>query len=329
MACPTSARPRRLCRARRARQDRRPARRRAVGPADRDRRPSRRRQIARRGGARRDRDARDRRAPARAPAGDPVSLYSKRPAIDWIDKAGKSGDESGSVRVTSTPRARWPSAVRRRAQVARRGPRRSEEGRAAARAASRFARGCRSIPNRRGRISRAPKWSPNAARLRPAPRRRAHRADGPSRPSRDQVPTPSRARTRSTMARSTMPPASRRCSRRRGLRRLGQAAAPLGDVHRQHRRGAGPARRRLFRRPPDRSGGEIVGLVDLDMPLLLYPFTDVIAFGADHSTVGQGGRRGRARRWASPSRPTRCRRNRSSSAPTIIASSPAACRRSC
>lgn len=30
----------------------------------------------------------------------------------------------------------------------------------------------------------------------------------------------------------------------------------------------------------------IVGLVDLDMPLLLYPFNDVIAFGADHSTVG-------------------------------------------
>ena len=30
----------------------------------------------------------------------------------------------------------------------------------------------------------------------------------------------------------------------------------------------------------------IVGLVDLDMPLLLYPFTDVTAFGADHSTVG-------------------------------------------
>jgi hypothetical protein len=30
----------------------------------------------------------------------------------------------------------------------------------------------------------------------------------------------------------------------------------------------------------------IVGVVDLDMPMLLYPFTDVIAFGADHSTVG-------------------------------------------
>jgi Zn-dependent M28 family amino/carboxypeptidase len=30
----------------------------------------------------------------------------------------------------------------------------------------------------------------------------------------------------------------------------------------------------------------MVGNVDLDMPLLLYPFTDLIAFGADHSTLG-------------------------------------------
>jgi hypothetical protein len=30
----------------------------------------------------------------------------------------------------------------------------------------------------------------------------------------------------------------------------------------------------------------VVGAVDLDMPMLLYPFTDVIAFGADHSTIG-------------------------------------------
>ncbi|WP_157215987.1 M28 family metallopeptidase [Flavisphingomonas formosensis] len=33
--------------------------------------------------------------------------------------------------------------------------------------------------------------------------------------------------------------------------------------------------------------GSIVGLVDLDMPLLLYPFQDVIAFGADHATVAE------------------------------------------
>jgi hypothetical protein len=32
---------------------------------------------------------------------------------------------------------------------------------------------------------------------------------------------------------------------------------------------------------------QIVGNVDLDMPLLLYSFTDVIAFGANHSTLGK------------------------------------------
>ena len=32
--------------------------------------------------------------------------------------------------------------------------------------------------------------------------------------------------------------------------------------------------------------GKVVGVVNLDMPVLLYPFTDVIAFGANHSTLG-------------------------------------------
>jgi Zn-dependent M28 family amino/carboxypeptidase len=36
---------------------------------------------------------------------------------------------------------------------------------------------------------------------------------------------------------------------------------------------------------------KIAAAVDLDMPLLLYRFTDVIAFGADHSTVGEAVRR--------------------------------------
>jgi Zn-dependent M28 family amino/carboxypeptidase len=31
----------------------------------------------------------------------------------------------------------------------------------------------------------------------------------------------------------------------------------------------------------------IVGLVDLDMPLLLYDFTDVVAFGSEHSTIAR------------------------------------------
>ena len=41
-----------------------------------------------------------------------------------------------------------------------------------------------------------------------------------------------------------------------------------------------------FARHPTVPIDRIVGNVDLDMPLLLYPFTDVIAFGADHSTLG-------------------------------------------
>jgi hypothetical protein len=32
--------------------------------------------------------------------------------------------------------------------------------------------------------------------------------------------------------------------------------------------------------------GQIVGVVNLDMPILTYDFTDVIAFGAEHSTLG-------------------------------------------
>ncbi len=38
---------------------------------------------------------------------------------------------------------------------------------------------------------------------------------------------------------------------------------------------------------PVPTGGKIVGVVNLDMPVLLYDFTDVVAFGAEHSTMGQ------------------------------------------
>lgn len=42
----------------------------------------------------------------------------------------------------------------------------------------------------------------------------------------------------------------------------------------------------FYARHPTVPIGQIVGNVDLDMPLLLYPFTDVVAFGAGHSTIG-------------------------------------------
>ncbi|HET9810129.1 MAG TPA: M20/M25/M40 family metallo-hydrolase [Sphingomicrobium sp.] len=42
-----------------------------------------------------------------------------------------------------------------------------------------------------------------------------------------------------------------------------------------------------FAAHPTVPAGSIVGLVDLDMPLLLYDFTDVVAYGGDHSTVAR------------------------------------------
>jgi hypothetical protein len=39
-------------------------------------------------------------------------------------------------------------------------------------------------------------------------------------------------------------------------------------------------------RNPVVGSGKVVGVVNLDMPILLYDFQDVIAFGADHSTLG-------------------------------------------
>jgi Zn-dependent M28 family amino/carboxypeptidase len=39
-------------------------------------------------------------------------------------------------------------------------------------------------------------------------------------------------------------------------------------------------------RNPVLKGGKVVGVVNLDMPVLLYDFQDVIAFGAEHSTMG-------------------------------------------
>jgi Zn-dependent M28 family amino/carboxypeptidase len=42
----------------------------------------------------------------------------------------------------------------------------------------------------------------------------------------------------------------------------------------------------LARNPVVTGGGKVVGVVNLDMPILLYDFQDLIAFGSDHSTLG-------------------------------------------
>lgn len=42
----------------------------------------------------------------------------------------------------------------------------------------------------------------------------------------------------------------------------------------------------LAKHPVVPAGGKVVGVVNLDMPVLLYDFADVIAFGAEHSELG-------------------------------------------
>jgi len=42
----------------------------------------------------------------------------------------------------------------------------------------------------------------------------------------------------------------------------------------------------LSRFPVVPAGGRVVAVVNLDMPILTYDFTDVVAFGAEHSTLG-------------------------------------------
>lgn len=42
----------------------------------------------------------------------------------------------------------------------------------------------------------------------------------------------------------------------------------------------------LARNPVLPTGGKLVGVVNLDMPILTYDFADVVAFGAEHSTLG-------------------------------------------
>ncbi|WP_028056065.1 M28 family metallopeptidase [Sphingobium bisphenolivorans] len=42
----------------------------------------------------------------------------------------------------------------------------------------------------------------------------------------------------------------------------------------------------LAKNPVLPAGGKLVGVVNLDMPILTYDFRDLIAFGADHSTLG-------------------------------------------
>ena len=222
------------------------------------------------------------------PAGSPpVSLYSKRPAIDWIDQAGKSGDDWGSVRVTlNASRAmgeqlfagapKTLAAVR--AEAARKGGR---------------PRGFALRP--RLKIHSESTWedfkSPEVVAKLPGsdPRLSAEHIVlmghldhlglvANPKPGGDAV---NNGALDNAAGVATMLEAARAFTvsgkpPRRSVMFIANTGEELGLLGADY-----------FAAHPTVPAASIVGLVDLDMPLLLYPFTDVIAFGAEHSTVAK------------------------------------------
>ena len=229
-----------------------------------------------------------RRAAAPAATGrPPVSLYSKRPAIDWIDKAGVSGDDSGSVRVSL-------SATRAMQERLFAGAAKSLDAvQAEAKTKGVRPRGFALRP----RLSihsestfedfRSPEV---VARLPGADPRLANQnivlmghldhlgLSTNVKPGGDIINNGAldNAAGVATMLEAAHAFVASGKPPRRSVLFIANTGEELGLLGADY-----------FASHPTVPAASIVGLVDLDMPLLLYPFSDVIAFGADHSTVAK------------------------------------------
>jgi len=227
---------------------------------------------------------RGRERPAGAPA---MSLYSKRPMVDWIDKAGKTGDDWGSVRVTlnASPAmserlfAAAPSSlVAVRAEAAKKGGR--PRGFALRPRLSIHSESTWEDFKSPEVVAKLPGSDPRLApehvilmghldHLGPVanPKPGADSVNNGALDNAAGVATMIEA-ARAFVA-SGKPP-------RRSVMFIANTAEELGLLGADY-----------FAAHPTVPAASIVGVVDLDMPLLLYPFTDVIAFGAEHSTVAR------------------------------------------
>ena len=228
-----------------------------------------------------------RRSSQRAAGSPPVSLYSKRPAIDWIDKAGKSGDAWGSVRVTLNASAAMGERLFEGA------PKTLAAVRAVAATKGGRPKGFALRP--RLKIQSESTWedfrSPEVVAKLPGsdPRLAAEHVvlmghldhlglvtnpkSGADAVNNGALDNAAGVATMLEAARafvaSGKPP-------RRSVMFIANTGEELGLLGADY-----------FAAHPTVPAASIVGLVDLDMPLLLYPFTDVIAFGAEHSTVAK------------------------------------------
>jgi hypothetical protein len=220
-----------------------------------------------------------------APGDKPVSLYSKRPAIDWVDASGKSGADTGlQVTLSASP------AMSERLF--------DGTGRTLAAIRSDAAKGL----NPRGMalkpvlaISSESSWedfkSPEVVGKLPGSDPRFadehvvlmghldHLGVSPNaKPGADAINNGAldNAAGVATMLEAAQKFVSSGKPPRRSVLFIANTGEELGLLGADY-----------FAAHPTVPAASIVGLVDLDMPLLLYPFKDVTAFGAEHSTVAK------------------------------------------
>ncbi len=221
------------------------------------------------------------------PGAPAVSLYSKRPTIDWIDKAGKSGDDMGSVRVTlSASRAmqdklfagaaRSFDAVRKEMAVKGSRPRGfALRPRLTIHSESSF-EDFKSPEV----IARLPGGDPRLAAENVVLMGHLDHLgiNSAAKPGEDAINNGAldNAAGVATMLEAAHAFVASGKPPRRSVLFIANTGEELGLLGADY-----------FASHPTVPAASIVGLVDLDMPLLLYPFTDVIAFGADHSTVAR------------------------------------------
>lgn len=228
-----------------------------------------------------------RRAAVAKPGGPPVSLNSKRPTINWIDRAGVSGAQSGSVRVSL-------SATRAMQERLFAG---APKSLAAVQAVAKKKGGRPRGFALRPRLSIHSESmfedfkSPEVvARLPGADPRLASEnivlmghldhlgLATNAKPGADIINNGAldNAAGVATMLEAAHAFVASGKPPRRSVLFIANTGEELGLLGADY-----------FAAHPTVPAASIVGLVDLDMPLLLYPFTDVTAFGADHSTVAK------------------------------------------
>ena len=221
------------------------------------------------------------------PALPRISLYSKRPSINWVDAAGKSGADEGSLKVSLNATTAMADLLFAGA------PKSLAAVRAEAKKKSVRPRGFMLKPTLSIRSESA--WegfkSPEVVALLPGtdPRLKSEYValmghldhiglKKDAKPGEDNVYNGAldNAAGVATLLETARQFADSGKAPRRSILFVAHTGEELGLLGADY-----------FASHPPVPIGQIVGGVDLDMPVPLYQFNDVVAFGGDHSTIAR------------------------------------------